>query len=65
MEEQRYAYVGVCRKCGALCCASVDTPERTKENARYTSQWIRQGMTVERVTADVVRARLADCKCKS
>lgn len=63
--EQQYAYVGICPKCKALCCAAADKPERTKDNAKHVGKWMRDGLIVERVTADEVRKRLSDCTCVS
>lgn len=56
-----YAYVGR-KPCGCIAAAIVDLPifER-KEIAAHVSKWIAQGLVVDRVTADVVRAEWETC----
>lgn len=50
--------------CGCLVAATVDRVERFIENAQHVKDWQREGLTVERVTCDRVRAELRRCKHK-
>jgi len=54
------AYVGR-KPCGCIGAAFVDKPEYAKDIAREVASWIRDWLTVERMTTEEVRA--ADCKC--
>ena len=54
------AYVGL-KPCGCIGAAFVDRPEYAKDIAREVASWIRNGLTVERMTTEEVRA--ADWKC--
>lgn len=55
-----FAYVGR-KPCGCIGAAFVDKPEHAKDIAREVASWIRDGLTVERMTTEEVRA--ADWKC--
>jgi len=57
------AYAGRCPHCGHLCAATVDNPDRADRVARTVAQWIREGLTVERLSQDVARSELHACTC--
>lgn len=57
-----YSYIGRC-KCGEMVTAVVDNPERPREVARLVGNWLRDGLTIERVTHDVVRSSFSHCRC--
>jgi hypothetical protein len=55
-------YIGRC-KCGAIVAACVDTPDRKKETAKDVAEFISDGLTVERMSVEDVRAGDWKCKC--
>ena len=40
---------------GTVIAATVDIPERAKDNARIVAEWMRDGLTIERVPVEWVR----------
>jgi len=41
----------------------MDVPAHGKDNAREVASWIRDGLTVERLGVEAVRAQLHRCTC--
>lgn len=60
--QSEFSYIARC-KCGEIVCAIVDNPERYHEVSRHIAKWIRDGLTIERVTHDVVRSSFSHCRC--
>jgi hypothetical protein len=56
------AYIGK-KSCGCIVAACVDNPEHKREIARNLAEWIRDGLTIERVTCDFVRNCKFGCDC--
>lgn len=62
-ERNNPCYVAYCA-CGNMVCASVDTPDRTKDNAKHLAAWVRDGLRVGHVASSaIVRAELKRCAC--
>lgn len=59
--EQYDCYIGKL-SCGCVVAACVDIPRCKKETAQDIASWVRDGMTVERVTGKQVR--LTGCEDK-
>lgn len=55
------AYIGRVPGCGCLVAACVDTPDDPKRVAEWVSSFIKDGLKVERVDTEVVRATLQRC----
>lgn len=53
-------YIGRTR-CGCIVAASVDTTEHTHDVASDVAEFIRSGLTVERMTVEQVRASKFGC----
>ena len=51
------AYIGR-KPCGCVCAAYADEPEIKDDIAKEIAKWIKQGLTVERVTDQYVRDNL-------
>lgn len=65
MDDQVMAYVGR-KSCGCIVCAIVDVPNMKKEIAEDLSNWVLDGLTIDRVPVDEVRvAFTADCTHKN
>ena len=58
-----YVYIGT-KACGHTVTASVDKPEHREDIAKEIAAWVRDGMTVERVSAEAARSRLHFCDCE-
>lgn len=43
---------------GTVVAASVDTPDRARDNAKIVGKWLRDGLTIERVPVEWVRLYL-------
>lgn len=56
-----FAYIGREPECGCATCATVDDGEHPAQVAKDIAQWVRWGLTVERVTVEAARAVLAAC----
>ena len=52
---QEHAYVGRAQ-CGCVRAVIVDDPDTRRLTARETARWIRDGLAVERLTVEAVRA---------
>lgn len=64
-EEERAqaaAYVGTCRKCGAMVAAAVDEEEWVEDTGAAVGEWISSGLIVNRTTVALTRA-FEMCKC--
>lgn len=57
-----YSYVAR-KACGCMVGATVDDPAHKKDVAREIAEWVREGLTIERVTHDVVRKEFMGSKC--
>lgn len=56
------AYVG--RKvCGCVCAAIVDDPAHKKEVAEDIADWIKSGLTIDRVSVEYVRENFVGWAC--
>lgn len=58
-----YAYLGR-EACGCVTCVTLDAPTHKREVAKDVAQWLRWGMTVERVTVEAARQAWAVCEHK-
>lgn len=54
MNENKPCYIGK-KPCGCILAATADEPKRKNETAKEIAEWIRDGMTIERVTTAYVR----------
>ena len=54
------SYVGR-KTCGCIVAAIIDDPDHRKEVAKEIAAWIKDGLTVERVTNDYVREHFRRC----
>jgi hypothetical protein len=63
--DATHAYVGR-RECGCMCAAILDFPGNEAETGKEVAEFIRDGMKIDRVTVEDVRANYAkDCaKCR-
>ena len=55
-------YIGI-KKCGCVVAACVDNPEHKKDIAKNISDWVKDGLTIERISVEDARNRLSCCKC--
>lgn len=60
--DEHMSYIGICH-CGQVVCAVVDNPARRRDVAREVASWIRDGLTIERVTSAYVRTHIGRCRC--
>ena len=54
------------KSCGCYVAAlviSTDNMERFRDDAKEVLKWMRDGLTVEPVTVEFVRANLKGCQC--
>jgi hypothetical protein len=58
------AYAGR-KRCGCVVAACVDEPNHARDVAREIANWVRAGMTVERMTVEDVRGALHRCTCSA
>jgi hypothetical protein len=58
-----FSYIGK-KECGCIVAAFVDNPEHKKDIAREIAKWIKDGLTIERVTDDYVRENFKRCTHK-
>lgn len=64
-DSEVMCYVGRKPCCGHLVAVTVDHPDSKNRNAREVGNWIRQGMSVERVTLETVHGlKFQRCECK-
>lgn len=63
MSEDHFAYVGI-TACGCMVCATVDDPRWNRETAKDVAVWLRDGLRVERISVERVRAELTPCTHK-
>ena len=49
-----FSYIGR-KSCDCVVCAIVDMPDHKGDVAREVARWIKEGLTVERVTLDYAR----------
>ncbi len=63
MTEEPMCYGGRCPECGNLCAATVDNPEHKKDVIKDVQMFMKEGLTIERITCDEVRSSLKSCNC--
>lgn len=61
MSGELMAYIGREADCGCVTCVTIDNPDHKREVAKDVAQWVRWGMTVERVAADEARQMFTSC----
>lgn len=57
------SYIGKCKDCGNVVAAVVDEPGREKETAKDVAEFIKDGLLIERVSAEYVRKNFSYCEC--
>lgn len=57
-----FAYAAI-KPCGCMVAATVDRPEWAKSTAKDVASYLRDGLRVERLTIEEVRAKLGPCHC--
>ena len=62
MAEATHAYIGR-GKCGCIIAVTTDVPDMRKETAADVAEFVRGGLSVERVTLDDFRRMPFGCKC--
>lgn len=60
MEESTYCYVAR-KDCGCMVAAAVDKSDYREDTAKLLSDWILEGLTVDRVLVETVRKELMSC----
>lgn len=60
-DEGVMCYIGRKKHCGCIVAASVDTDEHTHDVAEDVAEFIRSGLTVERVSLETFRAYKFGC----
>ena len=64
-DSEVMCYIGRTACCGNLVAVTVDTPASKKHTARDVAQWIRDGLTIERVSLETFRGlKMQRCTCK-
>ena len=59
--DDRMAYVGR-QECGCIIAATVDNPAHKNHVANDLAEWVRDGLTIERLTLEEAREQFG-CKC--
>ncbi|HSZ58659.1 MAG TPA: hypothetical protein VK797_23525 [Tepidisphaeraceae bacterium] len=54
-DDQTFCYIGR-RSCGCICCVTIDDTEHRKETAKDIAEWIRSGLSIERMTVAQAKA---------
>ncbi len=62
--SENMSYAALCKVCGHLCGATVDNPDRPERTARHVAGFIREGLTITRVTHKAIREELQWCTCQ-
>lgn len=60
MSEYVWCYVAVNHGMPGFCALVVDSPEDVRDTAKTIAGWVRDGLTVERVTLDRGREGLTE-----
>jgi hypothetical protein len=55
-----YAYIGR-ESCGCVTCVTLDDPGHKREVAKDIANWVRWGMSVERVAVEDARSAFTTC----
>jgi hypothetical protein len=61
--KEAQAFVGL-HSCGRICACAVDSPEHKRDTAKFVAGLIRDGLQVEKMTCEAVRAAQW-CSCAS
>ena len=61
-EVKTMCYIGV-KECGCVVAACVDNPKHKKDIAKNVGDWVKDGLTIERISVEDTRNRLSYCKC--
>lgn len=56
------SYIGR-KPCGCIVCVIADEPGMRNEVAKFVAKWIKEGLTVERVTHEYVRQNWVGMDC--
>lgn len=64
-DSEVWCYVGRMPCCGNIVAVTVDKETLKAYTAREIGKWVRQGMSVERVTLETVHGlKIRRCECK-
>lgn len=63
-QTQNMTYVARCKECGRMVAAMSDNPDMLRELADTVRDWIKAGLTVDRVSVEDVREGFAFCICR-
>jgi hypothetical protein len=58
---EHMSYIGVKPGCGCVVAAVVDDPRHAAQTRKDVSEFMRWGLTIERVTTEDVRRRFRKC----
>lgn len=59
-----FVYIGT-KPCGCTVSACVDSPDHVKDTAKFVSDCIKDGLTVDRVPLGDAQTKLKQCKCNN
>ena len=62
--NENMSYAAYCKGCGHLCGMTIDNLDRPARTAEYVAEFIRDGMTVMRVSDEVIRKEFHCCTCQ-
>ena len=61
-ESEQYCYIGT-KPCGCTVAGCLDMDTHKKDTAKFVSDCVKDGLTVERVLVGDARTKLQTCKC--
>jgi len=62
-QETSMAYVARTKCCNVVRAAVIDCPETQSEIVKSLPRWVRAGLLIERIPADLVGQLWGDCVC--
>ena len=62
--SENMSYAALCKVCGNLCGATIDNLDHPERTAMHVAQFIRDGLTITRVTDEAIRTELQWCTCQ-
>ena len=62
--DVKMGYAGRCTQCGHICAAVIARPDKPQRTADNVAEFIKEGLLIELLPIEKIRAELHECTCE-